>query len=110
MVNLTFMPPVSAAPAGPMSLTSPFISGKVYDDAKLLIQEINKHAEPEGYAVVTARFKKFKKDVNRLVYLRCDCEKKASLNSTSFKRRLHNNIRLIECSFSAVNKRNKKND
>ena len=107
MANLTFMPPVSAAPAGPMSLAPPPISGEVYDDAKLLIQGINKHAGPEGYAVVTARSKKSKKGVDRLVYLRCDRGGKASLNSAGFGRRLHSGTRLIECPFSAVGKRNK---
>jgi len=47
-----------------MSLTSLLISRKIYNDAKLLIEELNKHAESESYAVVIARFKKFKKDVD----------------------------------------------
>ncbi len=62
MINLMFS--VNAVFVNLMFLTSFFISRKIYDDAKLLIQEINKHAESENYAVVTARFKKFKKDVN----------------------------------------------
>ncbi len=41
-----------------------FVSRKIYNDVKLLIKELNKHAESENYAVVIARFKKFKKDVN----------------------------------------------
>ena len=93
-----------------MFLTSFFVSKKIYNDAKLLIKEFNKHAESESYAVVIARFKKFKKNVNRLVYIRCDREKKASLNSASFKKRLHSNTRLMKCFFSVVNKRNEKND
>jgi len=47
-----------------MSLTSSLVSRKIYNDAKLLIEELNKHAESESYAVVIARFKKFKKDVD----------------------------------------------
>jgi len=47
-----------------MSLTSSFVSRKVYDDVKLLIKELNKHAESESYAVIIAHFKKFKKDVD----------------------------------------------
>jgi len=90
-----------------MSLAPPPISGEIYGDAKLLIQGINKHAGPEGYAVVTARSKKSKKDVDRLVYLRCDRGGKASLNSAGFGRRLHSGTRLMECPFSAVGKRNK---
>ncbi len=31
---------------------------KIYDDVKLLNEELNKHAESENYAVVIARFKK----------------------------------------------------
>ena len=96
--------------AGPMSLTSPPVSKEIYDDAKLLIEELNKHAESEGYAVVIARFKKFKKGVDRLVYIRCDREGKASLNSAGFERRLHSDTRLMKCSFSAVGKRNEKGD
>jgi hypothetical protein len=41
-----------------MSLTLSFISRKIYDDVKLLIEEFNKHAESESYAVIIARFKK----------------------------------------------------
>jgi len=47
-----------------MSLTSSFVSKKIYDDVKLLIEGLNKHAESESYAVIIARFKKFKKDVD----------------------------------------------
>ena len=115
MIILIDASTVSIASAGPafaglMSLTSSSVSKKIYDDAKLLIEGLNKHAGPEGYAVVIARFKKFKKDVNRLVYIRCDREEKASLNSASFKRRLHSDTRLMKCSFSVVDKRNEKND
>ena len=60
MTILTDASPASIAFADLMSLTSPPVSRKVYNDAKLLIEELNKHAEPESYAVVTARFKKFK--------------------------------------------------
>ncbi len=110
MITLTGAPPVSTASAGPMSLAPPPVSGKVYDDVKLLIEGLNKHAGPESYAVVTARFKKSKKDVDRIVYIRCDREGKASLNSAGFERRLHSDTRLMKCSFSAVGKRNKKGD
>ncbi len=106
MTTLTGAPSVSIASVGPMSLTSPPVSKEVYNDAKLLIEGLNKHAEPEDYAVVTARFKKFKKGVDRIVYIRCDRGGKASLNSGSFERRLHSDTRLMECSFSAVDKRN----
>ena len=47
-----------------MSLASFFVLKKIYNDVKLLIKELNKHAELKSYAVVIARFKKFKKDVN----------------------------------------------
>jgi len=47
-----------------MSLTSSFILRKIYDDVKLLIEELNKHAESESYAVIITHFKKFKKDVD----------------------------------------------
>ncbi len=110
MTTLTDAPPVSTASVGPMSLTSSPVSGKVYDAVKLLIEGLNKHAGPEGYAVVTARFKKFKKGVDRLVYIRCDRGGKASLNSAGFERRLHSDTRLLECPFSAVGKRNKEGD
>jgi len=110
MTTLTGAPPVSIAFAGPMSLASPLVSGEIYNDAKLLIEGLNKHAEPESYAVVTARFKKFKKDVDRIVYIRCDRGGKASLNSGNFGRRLHSDTRLMECSFSAVGKRNEDDD
>ena len=93
-----------------MFLTLFFVLKKIYDDAKLLIKELNKHAESESYAVVIARFKKFKKNINRLVYIRCDREEKTSLNSASFKKRLHSNTRLMKYSFSVVNKRNEKNN
>ncbi len=107
MTTLTDAPPVSTASAGPMSLAPPPVLGKVYDDVKLLIEGLNKHAGPEGYAVVTARSKKSKKDVDRIVYIRCDRGGKASLNSAGFGRRLHSGTRLMECPFSAVGKRNK---
>ena len=115
MITLIDAPTVSiafAGPAfaGPMSLASSPVSGEIYDDAKLLIEGLNKHAGPEGYAVVIARFKKFKKDVDRLVYIRCDRGGKASLNSAGFERRLHSGTRLMECPFSAVGKRNEKGD
>ena len=74
---------------------------------KLLIEGLNKHAGPEGYAVVTARSKKSKKGVDRIVYIRCDRGGKASLNLAGFGRRLHSGTRLMECPFSAVGKRNK---
>jgi len=110
MTTLTDAPPVSIASVGPMSLAPPPVSGKVYDDVKLLIEELSKHAGPESYAVVTARSKKSKKNVDRIVYIRCDREGKASLNSANFERRLHSDTRLMKCSFSVVGKRNKKDD
>ena len=73
---------------------------------KFLIQKVNKHAKLKSYVVVIARFKKFKKDINQLVYLRYDRKKKTSLNSVEFKKRLHSDIRFIECSFNVVVKRN----
>ena len=91
-------------------MTSPPVSEEVYTDVKLLIEGLNKHAEPESYAVVTARSKKSKKRVDRIVYIRCDRGRKASLNSAGFERRLHSDTRLMKCSFSAVGKRNKEND
>ena len=112
LIDVSTVSIASAGPAfaGPMSLTSPSVSEEIYDDAKLLIEGLNKHAESEDYAVVIARFKKFKKDVNRLVYIRCDRGKKASLNSAGFERRLHSDTRLMKCPFSAVGKRNEKSD
>ncbi len=100
MTTLTGAPPVSIASAGPMSLAPPPVSGEVYDDVKLLIEGLNKHAGPEGYAVVIARSKKSKKDVDRIIYIRCDRGGKASLNSADFGRRIHSGTRLIECPFS----------
>ncbi len=50
-----------------MSLASFFVLKKIYNDVKLLIKELNKHAESESYAVVIIRFKKFKKNINRIV-------------------------------------------
>ncbi len=108
MTDLTGIPPVSTAFAGPMSLAPPPVSGQVYDDVKLLIEGLNQYAGPEGYAVVTARTKKSKKGVDRIVYIRCDRGGKAKLNSAGFGRRLHSGTRLMECPFSAVGKRNKK--
>jgi len=110
MTTLTGAPPVSIASAGPMSLAPPPVSGEVYNDAKLLIEGLNKHAGLEGYAVVTARSKKSKKGVDRIVYIRCDRGGKASLNSGGFGRRLHSGTRLMECPFSAVGKRNEDGD
>ena len=78
------------------------VSGEVYDDVKLM------HAGPEGYVVVIVRSKKSKKGVDRIDYIRCDRGGKASLNSAGFGRRLHSGIWLMECPFSAVGKRNKK--
>ncbi len=93
-----------------MSLTSSLISRKIYNDAKLLIEELNKHAESESYAVITARFKKFKKDVDWIVYIRCDRERKASLNSVNFERHLHSDTWLMKCSFNVVDKWNENDD
>jgi len=104
MITLIDAPPVSIAFVDLMSLTSPFVSGKVYDDVKLLIEGLNKHAESESYAVITARFKKFKKDVDRIVYIRCDHEEKASLNSENFEKHLHSDTRLMKCSFNVIDK------
>jgi len=106
MITLTDASPVSIVFVNLMSLTSSFISKKIYDDVKLLIEELNKHAESESYAVVIACFKKFKKDVDRIVYIRCDREEKASLNSANFERCIHDDTRLMKCSFSVVDKRN----
>ena len=50
MTTLTGAPPVSTASVGPMTLAPPPVSGEVYDDVKLLIEGLNKHAGPEGYA------------------------------------------------------------
>jgi len=72
-----------------MSLTSSFVLKQIYDDVKLLIEELNQHAESERYAVIIACIKKFKKDVDQIVYIRCNHEEKAKLNSASFERRLH---------------------
>ena len=108
MTTLTGAPPVSAASADLMSLAPPPVSGEVYNDAKLLIEGLNKHAGPESYAVVIARFKKSKKGVDRIVYIRCDREGKARL--TGFGRRIHSGTRLMECPFSAVGKRNEDGD
>ena len=52
--------------------------------------------------------RKFKKDVDWIVYIRCDRERKASLNSASFERRIHSDTRLMKCSFSVVDKWNNK--
>ena len=108
MTTLTGVPPVSAASADPMSLAPPPVSGEVYNDAKLLIEGLNKHAGPEGYAVVIARSKKSKKGVDRIVYIRCDRGGKARL--TGFGRRIHSGTRLMECPFSSVGKRIKEDD
>ena len=89
-----------------MFLTSSFILKELYDEIKFLIQTINKEAKLESYVVVTARFKKFKKDVDQIVYLRCNCKKKIDLNKISFKRRFRSDIRFIKCLFSGVIKRN----
>ncbi len=110
MIILIDVSPVSIAFVDLMSLTSSLVSRKIYNDAKLLIEGLNKHAESESYAVVTARFKKFKKDVDRIVYIQCDRERKASLNSEDFERRLHSDTRLMKCSFSVVGKRNENDD
>ncbi len=110
MTTLIGAPPISIASVDLMSLTSSLVSRKVYNDAKLLIEGLNKHAESESYALVTARFKKFKKDVDRIVYIRCDRGEKASLNSENFERRLHSDTRLMKCSFSVVGKRNEDDD
>ena len=87
-----------------MSLTSSLVSRQIYDDVKLLIEELNQHAESERYAVVTACIKKFKKDVDQIVYIRCNHEEKAKLNSANFEKRLHNDTRLMKCSFSVIDK------
>ncbi len=75
-----------------MSLTSSLISKKLYDKMKLLIQAINKEAESKSYVVVTTRFKKFKKDVDQIVYLRYDREEKTDLNEVNFERRIHSDM------------------
>jgi hypothetical protein len=105
MITLTDVSPFSIIFVDLMSLTSSFVSRKIYDDVKLLIEGLNKHAESESYAVVIACFKKFKKDVDRIVYIRCDHEGKASLNSANLERRLHSDTRLMKCSFNVVDKR-----
>ena len=91
-----------------MSLTLSLTLKKLYNDVKLLIQEVNKHAKLKSYAVVTARFKKFKKDINWFVYLRYDRKNKTNLTSEEYIKRLHSNTRLIKCSFNVKVKRNKK--
>lgn len=110
MTDLIGIPPVSIAFADLMLLTSPPVSRQIYDDVKLLIEELNQYAEPEKYAVIIACIKNFKKDVDRIVYIRCDREEKAKLNPASFERRLYSDTRLIKCSFSIIDKQNKKND
>ena len=69
---------------------------------KLLIEGVNKHAGPEGYAVLCARFKKSKKGIDRLVYLRCDRGGKSDVNSMGFERRLHSGTRLMKCPFVGI--------
>ena len=91
-----------------MSLTSFLISKKLYDDVKLLIQEVNKHAESKNYAIITARFKKFKKDIDQLVYLQYNRENKTKFTSKEYTKCLHSNTQLIKYSFSVKIKRNKK--
>ncbi len=108
MITLINISPVSIAFVDLMSLTSFLVSRKIYNDAKLLIEELNKHAESENYAVIIARFKKFKKDVDWIVYIRCDREEKAHL--MSFERCIHSDTRLMKCSFSVVDKQNENND
>ncbi len=50
MITLTDVLPVDIASVGLMSLASFFVSEKIYNDVKLLIKELNKHAESESYA------------------------------------------------------------
>ncbi len=108
MITLIDASSVSVAFVDFMSLTSFLVSRKIYNDAKLLIEELNKHAESESYAVVIARFKKFKKDVDQIVYIQCNREEKARL--MNFERRIHSDTQLMKCSFSVVDKRNENDD
>jgi len=64
MIDLINISPVSIVFVDLMSLTSSFVSKQIYDDVKLLIEELNQHAESEKYAVIIACIKKFKKDVD----------------------------------------------
>ena len=91
-----------------MSLTLFLILRKLYNNVKLLIQEVNKHVKLKSYAIVTARFKKFKKDIDWLVYLRCNCKNKINLTLEEYVKRLYNNTRLMKCFFNVKVKRNKK--
>jgi len=64
MINLINNSSVSIIFIDFMSLTSSFVSRQIYDDVKLLIKELNQHAESERYVVIIACIKKFKKDIN----------------------------------------------
>ena len=85
-----------------MPLTSS-IEGQTFPFLKELVRAVNEHAEPEGYAVVIARIKKFKLRVKRKTWLRCDREEKFATSSGETRR--HFDSRLIECPFSLTVKR-----
>lgn len=70
-----------------MPLAPSSIGGEGHVSEDLLIEVLNKHAGPEGYAVSTARFKKSKKDqgIKNKVYIRSDRGGKSDSNDKGSK-------------------------
>ena len=74
-----------------------------FDDIQSLIDAVNKHAGPNGYAVVKARSKRHKTHgyVNR-VYLACDRSGKENKRNIDLIRKRLTSSRMCECPFSIV--------
>lgn len=95
-----------------MPLAPPPTGGEGHVSEDLLIEALNKHAGPEGYAVSTARSKKSKKGqgIKNKVYIRCDRGGKPDPNGKGSGKRLHCSSRRNDCPFSAVAKLNTADD
>lgn len=83
------------------TLSSPS-EGETFLNLEALLQFINLHAGPQGYAVVLARTKCSKKGVKRKAFVRCNRGGKSP--GVHGERRIHESSRMIECPFSVVAK------
>ena len=81
-----------------MATLLPPEDGFTYPTLDGLVQQVQKHAFTQGYAVVISRSKNNKKGQRRKAWLRCDRGGKAEKHSKSLDKRVTGS-RLIDCPF-----------
>ena len=76
----------------------PSIDNQIFQNLKFIMLWFNWHVAFEKYVVVLARFKKFKKDVTRRVWIQCDRDRKSSVEEEI----QHSSNRRCNCFFKCT--------